>query len=257
MPATVIVLTLLFKRWHDKTAPLDQSTGISVKKLLMRLLRTVIGLLLLPVCVAASMAAVSILRTVSPASFASVPRPAWALLCGLWLWLTVWVCLPKPVRAYVLAHELTHAFWGILTGERVIAMKVGEKSGSVLLSGSNILITLAPYFFPLYTILVIATYHLLGLFLAVQTYEIFWLALIGLTWGFHATFTISALLEKQPDIAIYGRMLSYSLIYLLNILGIGLWIVLVTSANMRQFGSALLASSKTVFLFLLRTCSGG
>ena len=85
---------------------------------------------------------------------AVVPLGAVAVIAGLVAQLAVWKFLPLPVRAYVLGHELTHALWGLLFGARVSKLRVGTSGGSVTLSKSNVWITLAPYFFPFYTVVV-------------------------------------------------------------------------------------------------------
>jgi hypothetical protein len=201
----------------------------------LRIVRFFIGLLLLPVCVAVTQAVVSLARLAQAASDSIIPLSAWAFGGGFVLWLIVFLTLPRPVRTYVLAHELTHALWGTLMGEKVLGMRVSAQKGSVTLSGSNFLITLAPYFFPLYTILVIIGYALLALFWEPGDYYLVWLALVGLTWGFHFTFTISSLLQHQTDIKECGHLFSYTIIYLFNILGIGFWIVAVSSPTLEQF----------------------
>ena len=201
----------------------------------LRLARFFIGLLLLPACVAATQAVVSLARLAQVASDSIVPPTAWAFAGGVALWLVVFFTLPRPVRTYVLAHELTHALWGTLMGEKVLGMSVSAQKGSVTLSGSNFLITLAPYFFPLYTVLVIIGYNLLALFYDLNDYYLCWLALVGLTWGFHLTFTLSSLLQRQTDIKECGHLFSYTIIYLFNILGMGLWIVAVSSPTLEQF----------------------
>ena len=203
--------------------------------MMLRIARFFIGLLLLPVCVAMTQAVVSLARLAQTASNTIIPPSAWALGGGFILWLVVFFTLPRPVRTYVLAHELTHALWGSLMGERVLGMSVSAEKGSVTLSGSNFLVTLAPYFFPLYTILVIVVYYLMALFYDVGDYHLFWLGLVGLTWGFHLTFTLSSLFQHQTDIKECGHLFSYAVIYLFNVVGIGLWIVAVSDATLEQF----------------------
>ena len=156
------------------------------------------------------------------------PWLAWVPLpfLGYALWLAVYFAPPRPFRTYVLAHELTHALWGVLTGARIHRLSVSRHQGSVTLSKNNVLITLAPYFFPLYTMLVIAAYGVLSVFYDLEPYAPFWLMLVGLTWGFHFTFTLSTLLQHQTDITQYGRLFSYGIIYLMNVLGMALWVVL-------------------------------
>jgi hypothetical protein len=201
----------------------------------MSLIRLMIGILLLPVCVATSQIALAIAKTVHTESSAVVPPPALALCGGYILWLVVYFTLPRPVRTYVLAHELTHALWGALMGARVSRLSVSKTKGSVTLSKTNFLITLAPYFFPLYTVLVVIGYYVTSIFYDVTRYDLWWLGLVGFTWGFHFTFTISSLMQKQPDIQAYGHFFSYTTIYILNVLGIALWIVLVSSPTLEDF----------------------
>lgn len=203
----------------------------------MGVLRFLIGLVLLPVCVAASQTLLALLAAIRPDSTALIPPSAMALGGGYLLWLLVFFTLPRPFRTYVLAHELTHAIWGSVMGARVVRMSVKKHGGSVTLTKNNFLITLAPYFFPLYTAITVAGYYLLGLFTDVERYHLLWLGLVGFTWGFHFTFTIGSLLQHQSDIQLYGRLFSYSVIYLANILGACLWVVMVSSPRWRDLAA--------------------
>jgi len=200
----------------------------------MRILRFAVGIILIPVCFAATRTMVSLLLAITPSRADLVPVPALAFGGGLMLWLLIYFILPLPMRTYVLAHELTHALWGAMMGARIVRMRVSKQSGSVTLSKSNFLITLAPYFFPLYTVIVIAAYYILSVFTEVEQYYLWWLGLVGFTWGFHATFTVSSLFQHQSDIKECGRIFSYSVIYLLNVAGICLWIVAVSAATLEQ-----------------------
>jgi len=198
----------------------------------MQWIRIVIGLGLIPICAAATGCIWDVLASIRPDSYSAMPREAWALVIGFVIWCMLYLVMPRPVRTYVLAHELTHALWGVMMGARVSKMRVTETGGSVTLTKSNFLITLAPYFFPLYTVLVIAAYAVSSVFVDFGTYSLFWLALVGLSWGFHFTFTLSTLMEHQSDVQEYGRVFSYSVIYLLNVLGICIWIVAVTPVDL-------------------------
>ena len=127
----------------------------------------------------------------------------------------------------------------MMMGARVSRLRVAKSGGSVTLSKTNVLIGLAPYFFPFYTMCTIAAHAALSLFMDMAAYEPFWLALIGLTWAFHLTFTATTLMQHQPDIAEHGRVFSYALIYLLNVAGISLWIVAVASPTLLLYGRLL------------------
>ncbi len=201
---------------------------------LIRILRFLAGLLLIPVCAASSMALYGLLREIRSGA---VPPDTWWLLGGFAFWLFAYFTLPRPVRSYILAHELTHALWGWLMGARVSNLRVGGDKGSVTLSKTNFLITLAPYFFPLYTVLTICLFGVLSLFYAVDRYHLWWMGMIGFTWGFHFTFTVSTLMQRQSDIRACGHLFSYALIYSLNATGIGLWTVAVTPATLERYVS--------------------
>ncbi|MDA0577292.1 MAG: M50 family metallopeptidase [Verrucomicrobia bacterium] len=198
-------------------------------------MRLLIGLLLIPVCVAATETLMALSAAVRPESKAFIPPSTLALGGGYALWLIAYYTLPKPVRTYVLAHELTHALWGMLMGAQVSRLSVSKKGGSVTLSKNNFLITLAPYFFPLYTVLVVVAYYVTGVFLDVSRWYLLWLGLVGFTWGFHFTFTISTLMQHQSDIQLYGRVFSYTIIYLFNVIGVCFWVVLVSSPHLADF----------------------
>lgn len=202
--------------------------------MLLKFIKFFVGLALIPLCVAVSQTLWALVIAIDPKSGLMIPLPAAALLIGLGLWLVLYYTFPRPVRSYVLAHELTHALWGALMGADIFSINVSDDKGSVVMSKTNVLITLAPYFFPLYTVITIAAYYILSVFFNVAKFELLWLAAIGFSWGFHLTFTISALMQHQSDIHDNGRLFSYAIIYLLNAIGICLWIIMVSSGTLEM-----------------------
>jgi len=210
----------------------------------MHLLRFLLGLALIPCGIAATKTLVSSLLDAGAETDALLPLPLLAFGGGFALWMLIFLALPRGARSYVLAHELTHALWAKLFGKKVLGMRVGSESGAVTVSETNIWITLAPYFFPLYSVLVVASYSLISLVADLQAWHTLWLAMVGLTWAFHVTFTLSTLMTHQSDIRSCGRLFSYSFIYLMNIVVITIWVVAVcpvTILRMIQlFGSDLL-----------------
>jgi hypothetical protein len=209
-----------------------------------RFFRLVAGLALIPLCVAMTLALLDLLRGLAGGLFS--PEVLW-LGIGYTLWLVLWFVMPQPARAYVMAHELTHALWALLFGARIRKMKVTAKGGSVSLSKTNLLITLAPYFFPFYTVLVLLLRWLVGCFVQPVPLPYVWLFLVGLTWGFHLCFTVQSLLTRQPDILEYGRILSYAVIYIFNMLGILLWLICTTSISLSAVVAALLVRTVTAY----------
>lgn len=213
--------------------------------------RFLIGLLLLPLCFAATSAALRLLAGIQPSAWTVSPS-ALALAAGFCLWVFLFFTLPRPTRAYVLGHELTHALWAwLLLGAKVRNLRVSANQGSVTVTKNNFLVTLAPYFFPFYTVLVALLYAGLSLFLDLEAYTLVWLGVIGVTWGFHITFTLNSLAHGQSDVELYGAFFSYTIIYLLNLLGICLGIVWVSSATFLQLARLLGQETRDTVLRLL------
>jgi hypothetical protein len=188
---------------------------------------------MIPVCVALTGAVVSTLRASVIANDAwNRPSPQWGLVVGFLLWTALFVTVPRPIRAYVLAHELSHALWALLLGERVAGLRVTSRGGSVQIGRSRFLVLLAPYFFPLYTLIVIAAYGAIALVGDPTPWTVWWLAAVGFTWGFHLTFTISTLAAGQSDIRAAGPLPAYTTIYFMNLAGLALWISAVSPVRL-------------------------
>lgn len=200
-----------------------------------KFIKMLTGLCLFPLGWSVSLA-VYHLYSDSVGSAAASGWEALALPIGFVLWVVVFFILPHPMRTYVLGHELTHALWSLMMGGRVGKLKVGKTGGHVELSRTNFVVTLAPYFFPFYTFLVIAAYYIAGLVAGVEPYRAWWMGAVGFTWAFHITFTVHMLTERQPDIHEHGRIFSYTIIYTMNVLVIGVWMVLVGSPDLATFG---------------------
>jgi len=201
----------------------------------MKFIKFVIGIVLIPSCIAATVALIQILKQLEPDSAVAIPLSVWGFVIGFVVWGIGYLCMPRPTRTYVFAHELTHLLWAWMLGISAGRLRVSSRGGSVTIARNHFLVTLAPYFFPVYTILIIILRFLINLFIDTGSYEAFWLAGIGLTWSFHLTFTLSMLKQHQPDIQQEGRLFSYVIIYLFNVLGVALWIVLVSSVPFEDF----------------------
>ena len=214
-------------------------------------LKFVVGLLLLPVCAALTMTLWRVIVILAQSPTRLPLLHAFACVAGIVLWAIIWLYLPPLTRTYVLGHELTHALWTVLFGGKASGLKVSARGGSVRVSKNNVWITLAPYFFPLYTFLVALVWLLSAwLFPAVKPYSPLFVFWIGMTWSFHLTFTLRFLAYNQPDVREHGRLFSYALIYALNALSIAAALVAVGSwtfpealadllGNLQALGAAL------------------
>jgi hypothetical protein len=207
----VTVAPHVFPKRHEKSfsAPLMVPT---------KWVKFIVALFLLPICAILSQTFfTSFARaTVSERLWAGVEF--WFFSLGAVLWLIAFFGLPRPIVLYVFGHELTHALWVWLMGGRVSRFKVGREGGHILTDKNNFLIALAPYFFPLYSILVIALYGALGLFVNTQPYGRLLYSLVGGTWAFHLTFTCWMIPKNQSDLSDNGTIFSLVVIYLINLL---------------------------------------
>src|SRR5471030_2863058 len=118
---------------------------------------------------------------------------------------------------YVFGHELTHALWTWLFGGRVKKMKVTSKGGHVVISKTNFVIALAPYFFPLYAVIMILAFAIGHLIWDWKNYFVFFHLLIGAAYAFHLTLTFHVLQTRQTDITSQGYLFSAVVIFLGNV----------------------------------------
>lgn len=200
-------------------------------------LRVLVGLALLPACWAFARALIQCIMVAAGGSQFSVE--ALSLLGGMAAFALCWATISHPVRAYVLGHELTHALWGLLFGARPSDVKIGEAGGSVKLTKTNMLITLAPYFFPFYTFVVIIAALVTFAFLRPLPFLPLWMFLIGFTWAFHLLFTLETLTQRQPDVKLYGRIFSWVFIFLVNVALVLVWLAATTPLDFAQLGGIL------------------
>ena len=212
--------------------------------ILIRTGKILLGVLLIPACVAAT---VVFGREVFPV----LKTEIW-FFAGLFSYLLLLAIFQQPIRTYIFGHELTHVLWVWLFGGRVKGFKAAAKGGEVRTTKSNFLIFLAPYFFPLYCALVIAAYGMLPLFLQLPPVAIRILSfLLGFTWAFHFTFTLYVLVQGQPDIWATGRIFSFPLIYLFNIVVLAVLIIFVSpKSSYGTFFSRLWSKTRTDYRHL-------
>lgn len=174
--------------------------------------KTIIAVLLLPICLGAASALWMVIQKSGNADTTWVP-----LFAGAACWAVIFFLLPKPMSIYVFGHELTHALWTWIFWGRVKRMRVTSTGGHVIISKSNFLIGLAPYFFPLYAVLVILAF-LLGRLIWDGKSLLPWFHLfLGAAYAFHVTLTFHVLQTRQTDITEQGYLFSAVVIFLGNV----------------------------------------
>ena len=194
-----------------------------------RWLKFVIAIFLLPLCAILTQTFFTVFTRAAVTQRLWAGEEFWFFSLGAILWLIAFFGLPRPMLVYVFGHELTHALWVLLMGGRVSRFRVGREGGHIVTDRNNFWIALAPYFFPLYSLIVIGLYGLLGLFFIVQPYGRLLYALIGVTWAFHFTFTCWMIPKKQTDLTDQGTFFSLVVIYLMNLLLLSIMLVLASS----------------------------
>lgn len=178
----------------------------------MKWLKFFIALPMLPICWGTASALVRLFQASIKADIVLV-----ALGAGAACWLLVYFILPRPAWLYVLGHELTHAIWTWASGGSVKKLKASSKGGSVEVSKANFLTTLAPYFFPFYTVIIVMTCGAAQFFWNLAPYISIFHLLIGFTYAFHVTLTCDILRVRQTDITSQGYLFSAAVIWLGNL----------------------------------------
>src|SRR4051812_42373268 len=182
-----------------------------------RWVKFVIALFLLPICGILTQTFFTAFARATVAGRLWAAEEFWFFSLGAVLWLIAFFGLSRPILVYVFGHELTHAIWVWMMGGRVSRFRVSRDGGHIVTNRTNFWIALAPYFFPLYSILVIGIYGLLSLFMDVRPYGRLLYALIGVTWAFHFTFTCWMIPKNQTDLSDHGTFFSLVIIYLMNL----------------------------------------
>lgn len=193
----------------------------------MNLLRLLLALALWPGIYATLMAYAKILQV----AFSSPSFP-WIGIgvfgAGFVVALGAFVFLPRPRGFYVLGHELTHALAVWMSGGKIHSLHVADQGGKVVADRVSPWISLAPYILPFYPF-VIGILWLAGtqIWPEITRFGLPFLGIWGAVWGYHYAFTFCLLPTRQPDFLGYGRIFSLTLIFMGNLLLIG---ILVWSA---------------------------
>ena len=185
--------------------------------------KTIVAILLLPVCIGQASALEQVFRGCGGADTTWVP-----LLAGAACWVVIFLLLPKPMWFYVFGHELTHALWAWIFGGKIKKFRASANGGHVVVSKTNFLIVLAPYFFPLYAGLVVVVFALGHLIWNWQHDLVWFHLLVGAAYAFHVTLTGRVLQTRQSDITEQGYLFSAVIIFLGNVSVLLLGVPLLT-----------------------------
>ncbi len=174
--------------------------------------KLIIAILLLPICLGAINTLWRVSQRAGAADQTWVP-----FLAGFACWICVFLLLPKPMWIYVFGHEFTHALWTWLFGGKVKKFKATSRGGHVVVTKTNFLIALAPYFFPVYAALLVLIFAIGHLIWNWKKFEVWFHLLVGAAYAFHVTLTWHILKTRQSDITQQGYLFSTVIIFLGNI----------------------------------------
>jgi hypothetical protein len=215
--------------------------------MLGRLCYGIIGLLLLPAVAGLGLAVYALL--IDTQLDASGSALLFRFMIGSALWIVLFLTLTKPMRSYVLAHEMSHVLAAWISGQHADQLKVGANGGSVRVSQSNLFIALAPYMLPFYSLLLFAFHLLASLWWDPRLWSAYLPLAFGFTWSFHITFTLLALSRKQSDLHPYGLLGAFPVILLGNLLILVVALSVITPAPLtddaRIIGSKQVLSYRT------------
>jgi len=186
--------------------------------------KLIIAILLLPVCLGSIRALQQVFGAAGSADQTWVP-----FLAGATCWICVFLLLPKPMWIYVFGHEFTHALWTWLFGGKVKKFKATSKGGHVIVTKTNFLIALAPYFFPVYVVLLVLIFTLGHIIWNWRAFAVWFHLLVGAAYAFHVTLTWHILKTRQTDITQQGYLFSAVIIFLGNISVLLIGIPLLTA----------------------------
>ncbi|MBX9742138.1 MAG: hypothetical protein K2W99_01145 [Chthoniobacterales bacterium] len=174
---------------------------------------------------------------------------AGTLLWGLFFWL-----LPRSwfFFLYVYGHECTHALWvKIFRGKVAEKFHVSQEGGHILADRVNTWIALAPYFFPIYSAVLVSIYFIAKLLTSIASFEWVFFLLLGLTLAFHFTFTCVLIVKGQPDLHYSGTFFSLLVIYLINLSIITLLLLLIApEASFLNYWNDFCANSSDFISFM-------
>jgi len=194
----------------------------------MGVLRNIFAVLLIPLCAGYTLALLDVIRSLIRISPRSV-----SFLVGMGFFLLHRRLAAriggakKQGFAEVFEHELTHTVVAWLMGSEVIEFQASDKKGGhISHTHTNFIITLAPYFLPTVTVLVLLMAPVIK-----DEYSLYVVFFAGFTYCYHLLSTWHEFSFHQPDIEKSGKFFSLVFLYLMNVVFVGIVLRFVDSGN--------------------------
>jgi hypothetical protein len=142
-------------------------------------------------------------------------------------------------------------------GGRVCDFKVTRAGGYIITDTHNFWIALAPYFYPLYSLAVVAAYGVASVFYDMAAFTPVLFGLIGFTWAFHMSYTLWMIPKGQSDLTNHGTFFSLVIIYLMNMLVLtGLLLLAAPEITLLGFGESLLRNTEDFAAWIWSASTG-
>ena len=209
---------------------------------LRQILRLVIGVVLIPVCVA------SVIAFWNMMAHGVGGLSALALLIGAGAYIGVFLFFHDSIERTFFSREPVRRLWGTITGYQGPSQRVAG-SDDVRLDGEGrvvpLYIILVPYAVPLYTILGILAVWLLNRFLLHMkpgTYSIVQAFVLGITYMFHLFLVGYDIRRKHPDLRAGGYLFTLVVMLLVNAQVLAAVSMLAFDADFIKFNQDLLGN---------------
>lgn len=161
----------------------------------------------------------------------------WIVLGGSAAYFVVHFVVRKPERMYLWAHEFAHLIAAKMFFRRIHQFHISSRDGGkVVMDGTNVLIDLAPYLLPLYSIAAFAA----AIFLRKASPWVpdVYLALASFLYAMHVLFSAEGFLAGQPDVKRCGRLFSAGLVVLVLLLWVPCLLAPGLGAGWKGVGTA-------------------
>ncbi len=146
---------------------------------------------------------------------------------GFVIFLILFLLFGPPAKSYILEHELSHVLFALVSGVKVKSMSLKRNEGFVKTERVNIIIALAPYSLPLYTLVIICVFKIVWIFFQSALLSGIFHFFIGISLSFHVIATIHYIQIDQPDLKRYGYFSSLIFIFTWSVIVLALIIALM------------------------------
>jgi len=130
----------------------------------------------------------------------------------------LWLVLGRFLRFFhVFEHEITHLVTGLIFFIQPRQLVASESGGRMEMYGNNFIVSLAPYFVPLFSLVLMVLMPLLD-----STVSLYACAALGLVTGYHSITNLQEFSLQQPDIRSHGMFFSTVVCLCGNVMALGI-----------------------------------